>query len=195
MIFRQPTEITEIFGERLANSPLGRHSEANTLDRPMAEYDKPLAMIDENFKNCPREGGQWEEDRGDSIWHPDPSYIPGKANPNNETWGSILEKYEIDGIAFKEGEPDFSEISKGTVEISPFTDSRTDNFDKADIELAKQRGCTPEEVSKWRKENGYTWHECKDMKTMQKVPSQVHNNISHSGGISAAKKGNGEQTC
>lgn len=75
------------------------------------------------------------------------------------------------------------------------TASGTDNFDKADIELAKQRGCTPEEVAKWRKENGYTWHECKDMKTMQKVPSQVHNNISHSGGISAAKKGNGEQTC
>jgi len=27
-----------------------------------------------------------------------------------------------------------------------------------------------------------------DMKTMQKVPSKIHNNISHSGGISAAKK-------
>lgn len=101
-------------------------------------------------------------------------------------------RYGIDGINFKDGEPDFSEISKGTVEIEPFSDSRTDNFDKADIELAKKKGCSPEEVAKWREENGYTWHECKDMKTMQKVPSEVHNNISHSGGISKVKKGNGE---
>ena len=50
---------------------------------------------------------------------------------------------------------------------------------------------SPEDVAKWRKENGYTWHECKDMKTMQKVPSEVHNNIPHSGGISEAKKGTG----
>ncbi|WP_442866219.1 HNH endonuclease signature motif containing protein [Aeromonas sp. QDB50] len=103
----------------------------------------------------------------------------------------ILEKYDIDGIRFKDGEPDFSEISKGDVEIEPFSDSRSDNFDKADIELAKQKGCSPEDVAKWRKENGYTWHECKDMKTMQKVPSEVHNNIPHSGGISEAKKGTG----
>ncbi|WP_442865934.1 HNH endonuclease signature motif containing protein [Aeromonas sp. QDB02] len=103
----------------------------------------------------------------------------------------ILEKYDIDGIRFKDGEPDFSEISKGDVEIEPFSDSRSDNFDKADIELAKQKGCSPEDVAKWRKENGYTWHECKDMKTMQKVPSEVHNNIPHSSGISEAKKGTG----
>ena len=104
---------------------------------------------------------------------------------------SYLEKYDIDGIRFKDGEPDFSEISKGDVEIEPFSDSRSDNFDKADIELAKQKGCSPEDVAKWRKENGYTWHECKDMKTMQKVPSEIHNNIPHSGGISEAKKGTG----
>lgn len=54
--------------------------------------------------------------------------------------------------------------------------------------MAKQRGCSSGEVTKWRKENGYTWHEYKDMKTMQKVPSIVHNKISHSGGISVIKK-------
>lgn len=55
-------------------------------------------------------------------------------------------------------------------------------FDQADEKLADQRGCTPEEVAKWREENKYTWHECKDCKTMQKVPTEVHGNISHSGG-------------
>lgn len=101
--------------------------------------------------------------------------------------GEILEKYGIDGIMFKDGEPVFDNISKGTVTIEGFSSNRDDNFDKADIELAKQRGCSPEEVRQWRKENGYTWHECKDMTTMQKVPSEVHNNITHRGGVSNSK--------
>lgn len=140
-------------------------------------------------KNCPRENGKWEGERGDSKWKPDPDYVPQKANPEGKPWRDILDKHDTDGITFKDGEPDFSDISKGTVEIEDFSDNRSDNFDKADIALAEQRGCSPEEVAGWRKENGYTWHECKDMKTIQKVPCEVHNNIPHSGGISEAKKG------
>ena len=82
-----------------------------------------------------------------------------------------------------------NEVNEGTIEIKDFCEDRSDNFDKADIALAKIHGCMPGEVKKWRKEHGYTWHECRDMKTMQKVPSIIHNNISHSGGISQAKKG------
>lgn len=186
-------DVTDISRKQFADSPLGKSSESREFNRPIEDYDKPLGIIVERAKHCPSENGHWDGERGDSRWYPDPDYIPLKANPEGKTWAEILAQYGIDSIKFKDGEPDFSEISKGTVEISPFTDSRTDNFDKADIELAKQKGCTPEEVAKWRKENGYTWHECKDMKTMQKVPSAVHNNISHSGGISEAKKGNGEQ--
>lgn len=156
--------------------------------------NESLGNIYEKFKNCPIDGhnGKWDGDRGDSMWWPNKNHTPEKSNPEGKTWAEILEIYKIDGIKFNDGEPDFSEISKGNVEIKPFSENRSDNFDKADIELAKQRGCTPEEVAKWRKENGYTWHECKDMKTMQKVPSIIHNNVPHSGGISEAKKGNGE---
>jgi hypothetical protein len=193
-------EITEITVTRFAGSPLGKMTDGKIFDKPIGEYDKPLGIVCEAYKNCPIDNGKdgtenngsWEGDRGNSKWIPNPDFVPNKANPEGKTWSEILDKYGIDGINYKDGEPDFSEISKGTVEIEPFSDSRTDNFDKADIELVKQRGCSPEEVAKWRKENGYTWHECKDMKTMQKVPSEVHNNIPHSGGISEAKKGTGE---
>lgn len=193
-------EITETTVTRFADSPLGKMTAGKSFDKPIVEYDKPLGVICENYKHCPldnqKEGkennGHWEGERGDSKWIPNRGDVPKKANPEGKTWGEILDKYGIDGVNFKDGEPDFIEISKGTVEIEPFSDSRTDNFDKADIELAKQKGCSPEEVAKWRKENGYTWHECKDMKTMQKVPSEVHNNMPHSGGISEAKKGTGE---
>ena len=161
----------------------------NPFERPEKLYEVEAADNSELAKNCPRENGKWEGERGDSKWKPDPDYVPQKANPEGKPWRDILDKHDTDGITFKDGEPDFSDISKGTVEIEDFSDNRSDNFDKADIALAEQRGCSPEEVAEWRKENGYTWHECKDMKTIQKVPCEVHNNIPHSGGISEAKKG------
>lgn len=175
----------------LADAPLAKECDPNRAIQITALYERSLVVVCENFKNCPCEHGEWMGERGDSKWIPDPDYIPQKQNPDGLTWKEILQKYNIDGINFKDGEPDFSEISKGTVQIEPFSTDRDDNFDKADIALAKQRGCSPEEVRKWRKENGYTWHECKDMKTMQKVPSVVHNNVSHRGGISEAKKAGG----
>ena len=170
----------EMFGED--QSRIGGWKDAVRMD-----VSSKLTEND-SIKNCPIENGQWEGERGNSKWKPDDDYVPQKQNPEGKTWGDILKDQGIDGINFKDGEPDFSSISKGDVEIDDFSSSRDDNFDKADIELAKKRGCSPEEVAKWRKENGYTWHECRDMKTMQKVPSIVHNNVSHRGGISEAKK-------
>ena len=182
-------DVKEMPINRFAESPLGKKAEGSAMNEFENRADKPLALICDNVKCCPIENGKWEGERGDSKWIPDLDYVPLKKNPEQKTWGEILKQYGIDGIVFKDGEPDFSEISKGDVEIEPFSTNRDDNFDRADIELAKQKGCTPEEVAKWRKEHGYTWHECKDMKTMQKVPSIIHNNVSHSGGISEAKKG------
>lgn len=187
-------EITEVSATKFADCPLGKLAENKTSDISANDYDKPLGLICENIKNCPIEGnnGHWEGERGDSKWVPEPDAIPKKCNTEGKMWKLILDKYGIDGIEYKDGEPDLSKTSKGNVEISGFSDKRDDNFDKADIELAKQRGCSPEEVKTWRKENGYTWHECKDMKTMQKVPSEVHNNISHRGGVSEAKSSSNE---
>lgn len=138
----------------------------------------------------PRTGGEWTGEPGNSTWIPDRDVEPGDrhgTNPEHKTWGEILDEYGIEGIKFKDGEPDFSEVSKGEVEIDDFSTDRDENFSQADEKLAEQRGCTPEEVEQWRKENKYTWHECKDCKTMQKVPTEVHGNIPHSGGISTAK--------
>lgn len=139
---------------------------------------------------CPIEGhnGSWDGFRGNSMWRPDREAIPTRYNPDGLTWGEILDKYGIEGIEYKDGDPDFSPVSKGEVEIDDFTDDRTSNFAQADEALAKQKGCSPEDVKKWREENGYTWHECRDCKTMQKVPREVHNNMDHSGGVSEYKK-------
>lgn len=139
----------------------------------------------------PKNGGTWTGEAGNSTWEPDPEIEPGDrngTNPEHKKWKEILSEYNIDGIPFNNGEPDFSEVAKATVEIDDFSDDRSYNFDQADEKLAEEKGCTPEEVAAWRKEHGYTWHECSDCKTMQKVPTEIHGNISHSGGISVYKE-------
>lgn len=140
-----------------------------------------------DIRNCPIENGRWEGERGNSKWKPDPDFVPQKSNPEKKPWRQIFGETNTDGILFKDGEPQFDDYSKGTVQIEGFSTYRDDNFDKADIKLAEQKGCSPENVRIWRKNNGYTWHECKDMSTMQKVPGIMHNNIPHRGGISNAK--------
>lgn len=140
-----------------------------------------------DIRNCPIENGSWEGERGNSKWVPDADYTPLKSNPEGKYWDEILASNGIDGINFTDGEPCFTEISKGNVKIENFSSNRDDNFDKADIELAKERQCSPSEVKEWRKENGYTWHECKDMETMEKVPGIIHNNVTHRGGVSNIK--------
>lgn len=151
--------------------------------------DPEKVYAGEEVKGCPIEdnGGNWEGQRGNSKWIPKDDEIPAKNNPENLTWGEIKKKHNIDGIDFKDGEPDFSEVSKATVEIDDFTENRNDNFYQADEKLAKEQGKTVSEVRAWRKENKYTWHECSDCKTMELVPSEVHGNVSHQGGISEIK--------
>ena len=148
----------------------------------------------ERVSGCPIDGhgGHWDGLRGNSTWYPDRDEIPKnpKTNPDGLTWGQILDKYGIDGIPFKDGEPDFSKVSKGEVEIDNFSENRYGkggNFDQACEKLAEPRGCTKEEVKTWMKENKYTWNEKSYCKTMQKVPTEVHGNVRHEGGISEIK--------
>lgn len=169
---------------------IAKSMQDKTMD--VSELDKPIAKEICVAKGCPVEGnsGAWTGERGNSEWTPNREDVPTRYNPNNLTWGEILDKYEIENIPFKDGEPNFSEVSKGTVEINDFSDSRRKNFVQADEKLSEQRSCAPEEVKNWREQNGYTWHECSDCKTMQKVSSEVHGNVNHHGGISEIKSVN-----
>ena len=144
--------------------------------------------------HLPKSNGIWTGERGNSDWIPNADYIPpgknagdGGTNPDKKNWGQIFKKYKIEKITFKDGDPDFSPVSKGEVKIDDFSTDRDYNFSQADEKLAKEKGYSPEEVEKWRKENKYTWHELRDCKTMQKVPREVHNHVEHSGGISELK--------
>lgn len=174
------------------------YEKLNINSKSFEDADKPLNSRElsetNDAKGCPLEGhgGIWEGERGNSKWIPNENEVPlnPKTNPEGLSWNEILDKYKIDGIVFKDGEADFSVVSKGTVEIEDFSYNRSGkggNFDQANEKLSEQTGYTKEEIKTWMKENKYAWHERSDCKTMDKVPREVHGNIRHSGGIAEFK--------
>lgn len=154
----------------------------------------------ESKKILPKEGGSWEGEVGNSEWKLNLDDIPKRPPGNEETWKEILESYGRDGITFNDGEPDFTPFSEGTVEVEDFTDYRLGNFSQADEKMAKiwtkeqkdAQTWSPRDVYNYRKENELSWHERRDMKTLDLVPQKVHGNIAHDGGISAYKALKGE---
>lgn len=178
------------FGLEIMKEVLETELSENTRLDPKTIGRMDMKIRIERCGIIPRNGGKWLGEAGNSAWNPDRDVQPGDrngTNPEHKTWGEIKKQYSFESIPFSDGSPDFSEVSKAEVTIDDFTDDRDSNFDQADEKLAEQRGCTPEEVTKWREENKYTWHECRDCMTMQKVPTEVHGNISHSGGVSEYK--------
>lgn len=166
-------------------------NQVNDFEQTSQTFQK--SFVPREYDENGNSNGSWTGESGNSTWEPNKEKIPdpmnGKnGNPDGLTWENILDKYEIDGITFRDGEPDFSEVMKDQVEIGDFTTDRRINFNQSDVALAEKWDMSPREVADWRKENNYTWHECKDCKTMQLVPCEVHNNIPHEGGIAVKKR-------
>ena len=88
-------------------------------------------------------------------------------------------------------------MSFGTVKLNAFSSNRDVNFAMANEAMARQlskskgRQYTAKEVDKWMKNNQYgipfTWHETPEGE-MLKVPSVLHGNASHTGGVNAMKR-------
>lgn len=134
------TTIMEMKEVKEKLSPLGKLSEDYEFkpgDNLNGSLDK-VCSINEGRSIIPRKGGDWDETPGDSTFKPYRDTIPSNrnySNMNGKTWGEILDNYGIEGIPFKDGEPDFSEVTKGTVEIDDFSTKRYGiggNFDQAE---------------------------------------------------------------
>ena len=183
------------YGEKKETPDLFGPEKKIKLDPKILEKldSKPQIEV-ARINRLPLNGGVWTGERGNSNWIPDDNIRPGGklTNPENKTGKELKEKYKFESIPFKNGEADFSKIAKGEVQIDNFTDDRDINFFQADKKMSEQKGCTQKEIETWRLENKYTWHECKDCKTMQLVPTEVHGNIPHAGGIAEIKTKNKE---
>ncbi|MEJ6404350.1 HNH endonuclease [Yoonia sp. 2307UL14-13] len=114
--------------------------------------------------------GQWLDkdgnpaERGDGVWHP---------NGGTDT-----------PIEYKNGFPDFSGVSEGSVEI-PMRGNRLKNPETGDFGLAERAykekyGEMPDGYY----DGDFTWHHKEDGATMELVPFDIHDNNKHTGGVS-----------
>lgn len=160
---------------------------------PKDVTDEYYSTYKERLDRTPNEAGdkgEWTGQRGESIFI-----------PNDENMKQLLEEFGLEGIAYTDGIPDFSEVSECTVEIDNMSDNRYDNFKQCDQKCADKwndeakdgkTDWTARDVQKWREENGYTWHERNDMKTCDLVPTEVNQYFTHLGGVSECKKRDAE---
>lgn len=151
---------------------------------------------------------KWGESGGDGIIGTVERAMNEHYKRNN-----ISKECKIEKIRFVDGEVDLDDLNMGQVTVDVYsveethTKDRAINFRRADELMAQQlnatkgkykdsvtgeeRDYTADDVKKWMEAQSgsgndlrMTWHEKQDGKTMQKVPTILHGNIDHSGGIS-----------
>lgn len=167
------------------------------------EWGGKYTTFEERVNQTPKDGerGKFEGERGNS------KFVPSDGTEDGTKCIDILKKHGIDGIKYKNGEPDFSEVSEATLKIDNMTEHRPDYFDKNGIKqdgnytqgdkiLAEQwnkeakdgkTDWNEKDVAGYRDTNKLTWHERCDTKTMDLVPSVINKFFSHSGGVSECR--------
>lgn len=145
--------------------------------------------------------GRYEGARGES------KFIPSNRSAEGIAVIEILDHYGLDGIVYRNAEPDFEVCAEAVVTISDMTENRDNysrsdgemelgNFSQADIELAKawnlgnrdgRNDWKDRDVFNYRKANRLTWHEKCDTKTMVLVRFEINLFFKHSGGCSECR--------
>lgn len=144
------------------------------------KYNTPYTEYNARLMQTPKDGngGKWSGERGESDFILD--------EPITCEDGTKITK-----VTYKNAVPDFSKFQKAQVKISNMSNSRYQNFKKADTALAeywtkiKHNGktWTARDVEAYRKANNLTWHEMSNMESMQLVPSEVNQTFTHYGGV------------
>ncbi|MBR1764620.1 MAG: HNH endonuclease [Ruminococcus sp.] len=166
-------------------------------------YGGKYNSYDERLSYTPKDNsvyGYYESERGES------KFIPSSKTVEGIEIIAILSNYDLDGIIYRNAEPDFEVCSEAVVEIDDMTENRYDylkgsvkkpgNFSQADIKLAKKwsdekknskRDWTPSDVRTYRQSNRLTWHEKCDTKTMVMVRREINEYFKHIGGVSECR--------
>lgn len=194
--------------KRIADNILrGRQIVANALKKDSAAIRaqraaKKAEKIEEGIiSGCPVGGNRFgtqspkegwvKGERGHGKWDPAES---GLADDKVQKIESVTGGKPID---FKEGYPNFSDYTykakatdgslvdgKVEIQLSPIGD-RSKDFSEARKVMAERMG-----VDSFHEDDlpgNWTWHHKEDGTTMELVPSELHNNVPHSGGVSMAK--------
>lgn len=177
------------------------------LEEPSLTTNEP----EHRNPNLPRDSGQFEGTVGDSAFVPDDVKAQAKIREFGEDSIMYTNGYP-DFSPFTKHETKWGLIDC-QVEIGHMTENRQNatfeyghrpkgashdprydlgNFAQADNELLKKiradnPDATIDDIEALKKTNRLTWHECEDGKTMQLVPTEIHDACKHSGGVSEVK--------
>ncbi|MBO9664191.1 RHS repeat-associated core domain-containing protein [Dokdonella sp.] len=148
-------------------------SEFDALNRTPKEPVPSGSTYQERFNQTPANNGWWSGERGESTFY---SSDPGVKSITRDR-----------GVGYADARPNFSPYAAAEVDIPNMTINRRANFSQADQVLADQMGVPKREVTRWREENKYTWHE-DDTTRMQLVPTDINGKHGHLGGIGELKR-------
>ena len=169
----------------------------NSFDRTSENWGGKYVEEKIRMDKTPVNDGGWEAERGTSKFIPDGNTEAGLVAKEK------LAEFRLDGIEYKNLEPDFSKCSEATVQIDNMTDKCPDNFRQADEKLAEQwnkekkdgrQDYSASDVRKYRDNNKLTWHERCDTKTVDLVPREIHEFFLHSGGRAECRARDGKET-
>lgn len=111
---------------------------------------------------------------------------------DNKEVNELLSRYNMDGIEYTNGIPNFTKLAWGgdvIIENMQGGDKgRTVNFAKAYKKLSQETGISIKELKSIAKDFKLTWHECNDMKTMQLIPTLINAKFGHLGGVGEINK-------
>lgn len=155
------------------------------------------SLADQNLQadRLPASEGEWSnpERVGDSEWKlDDDAEIQWRhgGETHTMTGAEFKERYGVEGVEYKSGEPDFEPFEDeliGSVQLEDLPTQRggrDGSYAIASQLAAEKLGITADEVTEYMRENGLTWHECGDCKTMRAIPVEVNAAFPHTGGIS-----------
>lgn len=191
-------ERTSIDPDKLAEPSENGWAETASAAYDYVEADRVaepyLTTYKERLDQCPKDLFEDPSLRGESLARPDMTTEKGRKAAEK------LAEYGQDGIMYGDALADFESVSECTVQIGDMTSNRARNFDQADILCAEKWNAekrdgrsdwTDDDVKQWRKDNGFSWHECADMETMNLVSRDIHEYFTHSGGVAECKRREG----
>jgi hypothetical protein len=163
--------------------------------------DKGKKIEDSIIEGCPVGGNRFGTQSPKEGWvngergHGD--WDPRKSGLNQEKIAKIESITGGKPVRFEEGYPQFSEYTykarspdgatvdaKVEIELSPTGDRQAD-FNRARQAMKEKLGVDDfhedDLPGKW------TWHHKEDGTTLELIPSELHNNVPHAGGVSLAR--------
>ena len=196
------------------------YSEPNTSNHDPADYlYGVISRIYESSYRALRKPNSLK-DGSTNVYMPDLNKKPTVYNPDNKTFGQIIQDLEkkfnicYTGTPFIHSFADFSQIALAKIDLdeiiemhskdfasdadttnwSDIFSDRTHNLHYADVIASQKKLYIPElhenytaaELLKWRTTNHFTWDESY-LNGYLLVPSEIHNNIPHTGLVAINK--------